>query len=133
MNKNLWILLGLFMLMTPLLVAAYDIPVYTEANRQIVQNANQAEFTIRLDSNPSTGYSWFLKPCDPNYIKVVQHQYIANTNKSLIGAGGVEMWRFRLSKMALTTPHIFNIEFVYARAWENKPGVKTVVFQVATH
>src|SRR5688572_26918223 len=99
MNKNLLMLL--LILVAPSLTLARDLPIYNEVKQQIIQTANQPEFVIQLNSNPSTGYSWFLRPCDPNYIKVIQHQYIASAKKGLIGAGGIEEWKFQLTKLAL--------------------------------
>lgn len=129
MKKNLSIFI--FALLTPLLALAHDVPVYTDANRPIMQGADQSEFVIQLNANPSTGYAWFLKSYDPNYIKVIQHQYI-QPKRTLPGAGGIEEWKFQLTPMALAAPHRFSIEFVYARAWESNASLKPTVFHIVT-
>jgi predicted secreted protein len=129
MRKNLWTFL--FFLAWPLSGFALDIPVYTETNQKIVQNADHPQFVIQLKSDPATGYSWILKSFDPHYVKFIHHHYIP-PQKVLPGSGGIEEWKFQLNKMAFVAPRTLSLKFVYARAWEAKPPLKIVVFQIAT-
>lgn len=125
----LWVILIL-----PLLSFAKNIPIpiYTNPDQTILQSTNQPTFVIRLKSNPTTGYSWFLKKYDPDYIKIVQQQYFP-PEKALPGAGGIEEWKFQLTPLAFTAPHSLSIELAYARPWETKVVPKTIVFHIITH
>lgn len=107
-------------------------PVYTNPDQTILQSASQPTFVIQLKSNPTTGYSWFFKKYDPNYVKVVQHCYFP-PEKARPGAGGVEEWKFQLTPLAFTASHRLSIELAYARPWETKVVPKTIVFHIVTH
>ncbi len=64
-------------------------PVFTEEKPNIALAKNQPTFTIRLKSNPTTGFSWFLREYDSNLITPVKHQFIKQ-NTSLMGAPGLK-------------------------------------------
>ena len=83
-------------------------------------------FTIRMESNPTTGYSWQLsKPLDQTVVQCVTNIYEAPDSK-LMGAGGHEVWTF----MAVGQGQAV-ISMQYVRPWEKeKPPVKTQVFNV---
>jgi len=88
-------------------------------------------FTIKLKSNPSTGFSWFLTKYDHNLIKAVSHKYYAPDTK-LVGAPGYEEWIFKAKPKALTVPQITKIQLAYTRPW-NLEAYRTVTFKVVTH
>jgi inhibitor of cysteine peptidase len=70
------------------------------------------DFTIKLESNPTTGYKW--QPIyDDTYIKLISNEFIQATK--LIGAGGLERFSFRAVKSGNTY-----IEMLYKRVWEKK-------------
>lgn len=106
-------------------------PIYTESDQTIVRSTNERIFVIELASNPTTGYSWSLKPYDLRYIKPIQHQYIP-PKRSLIGAGGVEHWTFQLTQEAMAQPHEIFIEFIYIRPWEKAKVSRQETFKVIT-
>ncbi len=84
------------------------------------------EFTIRLDSNPTTGYSWQLaEPYDESIVRLLEAEYIPSTTKR-VGAGGEEKWTFQALKKGTA-----KISLKYARPWEiNKPPAKEKVFLI---
>lgn len=89
------------------------------------------EFTISLDSNRSTGFSWQLaKPLDGTLVKSVKNDYQqapqAPGSPPIVGAPGKEVWTFKAVKSGKTT-----IEFKYVRVWEkDKAPAKTASFPV---
>jgi predicted secreted protein len=77
-----------------------------------------AVFTITLDSNATTGFSWteMVKIADGNILKQTAHQYIApkiNDDKPATGMAGIEEWTFTAGQVGKTTA-----EMSYSRAWE---------------
>jgi inhibitor of cysteine peptidase len=101
------------------------VPVYTDPSRPIPSVVGK-EFTITLDSNPTTGYSWRIAgSLDAGLLKVVQIQHKTSKSK-LIGAGGKDMWTFRGLKEGQGA-----VSLEYVRPWEKDvPPVKTAKFSV---
>ncbi|MEW6059048.1 MAG: protease inhibitor I42 family protein [Actinomycetota bacterium] len=61
------------------------------------------ELTVTLESNASTGFRWVLvtEP-DSGVLELLGSEYIAATT-DLVGAPGVEVWRFRATGAGQTT------------------------------
>lgn len=104
---------------------------YTEERAGIMVQADQPEFTITLKSNPTTGYSWFLRDYHTDLIKPVKHEFIAG-NPKLMGAPGQEVWTFRAKPAAFSVPQQTLIRMVYARPWEGMEQSSQLVFRVST-
>lgn len=68
-------------------------------------------FTITLDSNITTGYSWEVV-CDKKYLKLVSSAYI-HPKTNLDGAGGQEEFVFKAFKKGTT-----KLTLNYRRPWE---------------
>lgn len=94
-----------------------------------VQSANP-EFIIKLQSNPTTGYSWAIQQMDRSLIKIKSHQYIP-PSQQMPGAGGIEEWHFLAKPAAFTAPKSTRIDMIYVRPWEKTP-VKEVSYWVKT-
>lgn len=105
--------------------------VYDLSRTAIVIHKKQSSFTIRLPSNPTTGYTWLLRDYDKSLITPVKHEFEA-PKKHLVGAPGVEVWVFRAKPDAFTAPHRTEIRMIYARPWEIEKDVKEVIFVVTT-
>ncbi len=73
------------------------------------------DFTITLDANPSTGYSWSLsKPLDKEVVTLVSNNYLTpKTEKNKVGQGGKSVWKF---KGAGAGKAVITLE--YKRSWE---------------
>lgn len=84
------------------------------------------EFTIILDSNPTTGYSWdFSSPPDERIIKLIDDTFQPPITR-LKGAGGKQLWTFSPMGEGETT-----ISLKYVRPWEkDTPPVRTKTFTV---
>lgn len=109
------------------------IPVYAENKTAISVSSNQSEFIVQLKSNPTTGYSWFLREYDKNLLEPIKHVFQAAQDKKLVGAPGYELWTFRVKPAGFTVPQQTMIRFVYARPWETNNSSTQIVFSVTTH
>jgi inhibitor of cysteine peptidase len=100
-------------------------PVYTETGRTIETEVG-AEFTIALDSNPTTGYSWdFAGQFDGEVIELADTRF-QPPETQLKGAGGTQFWTFRALAEGRT-----EIALKYFRSWEKGvPPVREVLFTV---
>src|ERR1700751_2530945 len=83
-------------------------------------------FTIPLEANHTTGYSWRLaQPLDPAILKQLGEKY-EEDNSGGVGVGGVETWTFQAMAKGATT-----LVFEYARPFEkNVPPAKTSKFKI---
>ena len=81
-------------------------------------------FTIRMESNPTTGYGWQLSKDLDNIIVLITNTFIPPDSK-LCGAGGHELWTFKAVEQGQT-----NILMKYVRPWEKDQPARTNVFMV---
>lgn len=96
-----------------------------------VLTADKPIYTLRLNSNPTTGYSWFLVSYPNNLLTVVSHQYTPPKTQ-MPGAGGVEVWQFQANEDAFSAPRVIKITMMYARPWEINDQSPTQSFYVVT-
>ena len=85
-------------------------------------------FSIRLRSNPSTGYAWMLDGApDSNLVSMVTNVFEAPSGDGLVGAGGHEIWTFKARKAGET-----RVTLRYARPWEKgaDPQVVTNAWRI---
>lgn len=70
---------------------------------------------IKMDSNPTTGYSWQLaRPIDGKMLRFLGSKYYADkADPQMVGVGGEERWSFRALKCGRT-----RVFFKYVRPWE---------------
>lgn len=81
-------------------------------------------FTIRMESNPTTGYGWQLSKALDNNIILVTNAFIPPDSK-LMCAGGHEVWTFKAIEQGQT-----EISIKYVRPWEKDQPTRTNVFTV---
>lgn len=111
------ILFALFLVIGVFAMAQAEQTVkYSNPTKPIIVSQARAEFTLTMKSNPTTGYSWFLVDYNGNLIQPVSHKFIAQKN-NMPGAGGHEIWTFRVVDEAFNVPQITRIKLVYARPW----------------
>lgn len=89
------------------------------ANNNMTVRHNRT-FQIKLDSNPTTGYSWYLaKPLDNAYLRLVKSSYKQDRcNSRMVGVGGVETFILKPLKKGSTT-----VYFEYKRPWEKEKAL----------
>jgi len=124
------LLLG-FLFLVSITAYAEDIVTYTQDKPIVMVTSENQEFIIKLKSNPTTGYSWFLRDYSTNLIEPVKHEFVPPINK-LVGAPGFELWTFRARPDAFIVPQQTSIRFVYARPWEASETTTQAIFKVTT-
>ena len=107
---------------------------YNEDKLNIAVTADQPAFTIKLKSNPTTGYRWYLREYNQALIMPVTHRFLAaDKNNNLMGAPGYELWTFKVKPEAFTVPQQMTLRMVYARPWQGADNSSQLVFRISTH
>ncbi len=88
-------------------------------------------YTLQLNSNPTTGYSWFLVSYPNDLLNITKHEYIP-PKTNMAGAGGYEVWVFTAKPEAFVAPRALKIQMVYARPWEVNDQMTAQTFYVVT-
>lgn len=99
-------------------------PVFNSPKQKIIVSQDQPTFTIKLQSNPTTGFSWKLGKYDSNLVSFVSQQYVAPKNKKLMGAPGYVVWTFKAIKAKYRVNQVGHITLVYARPWTQEGATK---------
>ena len=90
--------------------------VFTEEQNGTSSDLKIGELAaIRLEENPTTGYSWNMSFTDG--LKVVKDEYISSAQAGVVGAGGVHEWTIQASNAGQ-----YNVSGIYKRSWENITG-----------
>lgn len=105
--------------------------VYSENQLTISVSKQQPVFILKLKSNPSTGYSWFLREYNGQLIDPIGHTF-QQGNKTLIGSPGYELWTFKVKPAAFIVPQQTIIRMVYARPWQSTDGSTQLLFRITT-
>lgn len=94
-------------------------------NETSITSANGDIFTITLDANHTTGYSWTADISDTTILLKESTDYIV-PETHVMGKGGNEVWKFKGVLQGSVT-----ITFKYARPWDkDTPPAKTVTFKI---
>ncbi|MCK4609242.1 MAG: protease inhibitor I42 family protein [Gammaproteobacteria bacterium] len=104
---------------------------FSNSNKPIPVTKSNPSFSLKLKSNPSTGFSWYLIDYDKNLLQPVRHKYYAPDSK-LAGAWGYEEWTFRVKPEGFTVPQVINLQLAYIRPWDVST-YKPTTFKVITH
>ena len=118
--------LSLFIFLSVLFVhSSYSqIEVFTANDTNITVTAGE-QFTISLESNPTTGYNWSVRiPEGGEKIMIISSEY-AKSKSGKIGEGGEQLWRFK----TIGTGEV-KLELSYIRPWKKKEPSKTLMFNV---
>ena len=103
---------------------------FSDPQKAIFVKKTAATVTITVKSNPTTGYSWFLKKYNHALIQPISRNYVAPSQK-LPGAGGYEVWTFKINSTAFDVPQWLAISLAYARPWSPQ-SAKVQTFTVVT-
>ena len=108
-------------------VGAGGVTVVTEQTHGDVSLKVGAVLEVRLEANHTTGYSWVAAPVvNPVLMRQGRTAYQEHAAGSTVGAGGVEVWRFKAVKAGKQ-----GLQFEYRRPWEKgSPPAKVVTFAV---
>jgi inhibitor of cysteine peptidase len=92
-----------------------------ETNQAVTAAAGE-EFTVELESNPSTGYEWQVTEiADEQVVRLVDSEYVP-PESDLLGASGKQVFTFEAVDEGST-----RITLEYARAFEDSPIARHVV------
>jgi predicted secreted protein len=112
-------------------ITGEDFSKEARISRQVQVKAGDV-FTIALDSNATTGFSWTeqAKIADGNILKQTEHAYVAprasDNTKPVAGMSGIEEWWFTAGQAGNTT-----VTMSYSRPWEGgEKDVRTFVLTV---
>lgn len=97
---------------------------YVEKDSEISASVGE-NFTISLESNQSTGYSWSVGMVSDNSQVVVAGMDYDLPDNAKTGQGGAEVWH-----MKAVAPGTVKLMFYYARSWEKEAPAKTLTFTV---
>jgi inhibitor of cysteine peptidase len=108
-------------------VGAGGATVVTEQTHGDVSLKVGAVLEVRLEANHTTGYSWVFEPAvNPVLMRQGRAVYQEHVAGGAVGAGGVEVWRFKAVKAGKQ-----GLQFEYRRPWEKgSPPAKVVTFAV---
>lgn len=87
-----------------------------DANGSEISIEENGVIVLKLEENPTTGYSWNLTV--PEGMSLVGDEFvIAPEDEGLVGAGGIHEWELRAD-----TEGAYSIFAIYKRPWENITG-----------
>lgn len=88
------------LLLAMLLSACSSKSVQPTDPEKVVEVRAGKEFTIILESNPTTGYHWEIVPgtLDENRVQFVSRDYQSTSDPGLVGGGGLDIWTFKAAK-----------------------------------
>jgi inhibitor of cysteine peptidase len=102
------------------------------AQNNIVKNVTlnaQDTLTVKLGSNPSTGYSWADAVIgNTAVIEQTSYNYVEPTATGIVGAPGTDVWVFTAKAAGTTT-----ITFNYSRPWESGPATFTLTINITVN
>lgn len=127
-KKMLFLLVGLMLVsglsiyadtnvedVTPRLISA-PVPELYNKEKSVAFEVKQEgdKFTVVLDENPSTGFSWSYTIAEKNKVSFVKEEYIG-AEVDMLGAPGKKEISFIVNQEGVST-----INFEYKRPWENE-------------
>ena len=113
---SLSVIIAILLCLTSCTSIPEDMTVDDSYSGQEVRIAVEGTLTLRLISNPSTGFSWSLvENSNQTVLKEMGHKYISanSTNPPIEGASGKEEWVFKGSKKGRSS-----ITMEYSQPWE---------------
>lgn len=82
------------------------------------------EFTIELNANPSTGFSWVVD-CDKEMLEHAETKYVSASEEGMVGMGGTDEIVFKALAAGQT-----KITLTYMRPWESVQPADKRIFMV---
>ena len=87
-------------------------PENQEENSNVINTKKEDNFSIVLETNPTTGYQWEIS-VDSDYIQLDDRNFSSGSSEGMVGVGGKETFNFTALKLGNT-----EITFSYLRPWE---------------
>jgi predicted secreted protein len=73
------------------------------------------EFMVGLESNPGTGYAWYMAESLPSWLVLVNQTWVAD-DPTVVGGPGTSYWTFRATDSGSVT-----LTFQYMQPWIGTP------------
>ena len=89
---------------------------FTDPTKSIQVSLGSPTILLKLKSNPTTGYSWFLVDYNHDLLTPLKWKYMPPTS-DLVGASGYELWTFQVNQKAFMVPQLTQITLQYTRPW----------------
>ena len=89
---------------------------FTDPNKAIQVRRSSPIIFLKLRSNPTTGYSWFLVQYDHHLIRPMVRKYVPAMSE-LVGASGYDVWEFSVKPDAFVVPQMTQVTLRYLRPW----------------
>ena len=89
---------------------------FTENPRSIINEFELEigdKITVKLCSNPTTGFQWKYEIIGDNVLKEEDHDFEEREGEGVAGAAGKEVWTFEAVKQGTT-----EVRMEYSRPWE---------------
>ncbi|MCR4428406.1 MAG: protease inhibitor I42 family protein [Caldiserica bacterium] len=84
-------------------------------------------FSVVLEGNPTTGYSWEVKDFDQSLVQLLgEPTYTTQTSTNIVGAGG----DFTFNFLTQGKSGELTLEFIYLRPWESVPPIEEFTLKV---
>jgi inhibitor of cysteine peptidase len=90
---------------------------------EIIQVPVGGEFSVRLESNPTTGYAWDVETLSEG-VELLVGEYEKSAGEHPPGDPGIQAFRFRARKAGE-----YQINFILKRQWE-KDAIKSHTVKV---
>ncbi len=128
-DYDIWIAVVLVLLITVATIA-YDVNadnrVYAETDAgKIIEVRAGDSFYIKLEENPSTGFTWHFATADDEMVVLDSDQFIPPKTEDLVGAAGMHEYKFLAFKAGETM-----VKFDYYQDWEPENIEKTYVYSI---
>ena len=112
-NKFFMVALTAVLLLATACSSPKSVTLTSTNNGGKVEVQVSGQIIIKLDGNPSTGYTWEAKDLDATLFKQVGDPVFSSSNPGLVGSGGTLTLTFNALK-AGTSP----LTLIYHRPWE---------------
>ena len=103
---------------------------FTDPTKILQVSSASQDIALKIRSNPTTGYSWFLVDYDHDLLTPVSQTYVPPTS-DLVGASGYEVWHFKANTKAFTVPQLTQITLQQIRPWSAPTDSRKLTFTVA--
>ncbi len=90
---------------------------FSDVSKAISVYQKASQFSIKVASNPTTGYAWFLMDYDHALVEPMSRKYYPSTDGK-IGAPGYEVWVFKVAPEAFVVPQLLKIDMQYTRPFQ---------------
>lgn len=101
----------------------------TDPNKAIQVTKKSPIIVLKIKSNPSTGYSWFLVNYDSTLITPISREFVPSEEKKT-GSPGYELWRFSVNPTAFNVPRMTDIILQYIKPWVVPSKVRQLKFVI---